>query len=277
MSVEQARLYLWARRTLYIGTIPEPVSLNQAAPTLLLSFDGTFLCDVPSTEQRFETKCLLIPAGKKINLDIKGSRAANCNLDPMFEDYAELAPRFKQHTDGFYYDIDDYGHFSAVLRDLGNKPLSSTEAYAKLDALINEPLAVADSSLAANRPAKVIRPVPDARIIHVIELIQSNINCNLTVEALAESVGLSTARLMQLFKANTGIPIRRYRQWHRLYRAGVLLGRGSNLTDAALQAGFTDSSHFSNTFKDIMGMSPTSVFLQPGGIKIIPPEAEENE
>lgn len=271
MSLEQARLYLWARRTLYIGSIPEPVSLNQAAPTLLLSFDATFICDVPSTNQTFETKSLLVPAGEKINLDIKGSRAVNCNLDPMYEDYAQLAPRFKNSIDGFYYDIEDYAHFSAVLRELGSKPLSSSDAYTKLDTLIGEPLTIVVNTA---KHEGIRKPVADPRIRHVIEMIQSNINFNLTVEELAEAVGLSTARLMQLFKATTGIPIRRYRQWHRLYCAGVLLGTGSNLTDAALQAGFTDSAHFSNTFKDIMGMSPTSIFMQPGGIKIIPPEAE---
>ena len=61
-----------------------------------------------------------------------------------------------------------------------------------------------------------------------------------------------------------GVPIRRYRQWHRLFVTAVGVTQGLSLTTAALEAGFTDSAHFSRTFRSILGMPP-SAMLNPRG------------
>lgn len=55
-----------------------------------------------------------------------------------------------------------------------------------------------------------------------------------------------------------------------LFTAGVKLSEGINYTDAALTSGFTDSAHFSNTFKNMQGMSLTSILMQPNGLELIP-------
>ena len=75
-------------------------------------------------------------------------------------------------------------------------------------------------------------------------------------------------RLTQLFRQKIGIPIRRYRQWHRLFVTCVGVTRGMNLTDAAVNAGFTDSAHFSHTFRSIVGMSPSAALAQSRGIRL---------
>ena len=55
------------------------------------------------------------------------------------------------------------------------------------------------------------------RAFDLLELIRADPADNLSNEALAEQVGLSGDRLQRLFKQTTGIPIRRYRLWHRLF------------------------------------------------------------
>jgi AraC-like DNA-binding protein len=65
--------------------------------------------------------------------------------------------------------------------------------------------------------------------------------------------------------------MRRYRLWHRLFVTAVKMGTGGNLTEAAMDAGFTDSAHFSHTFKAMFGMAPTTILLQPNSLKIIIP------
>ena len=48
----------------------------------------------------------------------------------------------------------------------------------------------------------------------------------------------------------------------------VGVARGMNLTDAAVNAGFTDSAHFSHTFRSIVGMSPSAALAQSRGIRL---------
>jgi AraC-like DNA-binding protein len=50
-------------------------------------------------------------------------------------------------------------------------------------------------------------------------------------------------------------------------KSAQLLSEGMTLTDAALRAGFYDSAHFANTFRDTFGLSPSSVFSQQRPLK----------
>ncbi len=43
---------------------------------------------------------------------------------------------------------------------------------------------------------------------------------------------------------------------------------GKSLTDAALTAGFADSPHFSRTFRNMLGMTPSFVFQRHSRIMI---------
>ena len=79
---------------------------------------------------------------------------------------------------------------------------------------------------------------------------------------LGECAGLSASRFLHLFKAETGVPLRRYRLWNRHGRGGRAHSReGRSLTEAAHAAGFASSAHFSTAFRDMFGMMP-SEFLK---------------
>jgi AraC-like DNA-binding protein len=101
-------------------------------------------------------------------------------------------------------------------------------------------------------------------VAKVVKKIKQTANDN-----LASLVNLSVPRLVQIFKNQTGVPMRRYRMWHRLYIMAVKMASGGNLTEAAINARFTDSAHFSHTFKAMFGTAPTTILLQPNGLKII--------
>src|SRR5690606_6243280 len=111
----------------------------------------------------------------------------------------------------------------------------------------------------------------DPRVVQVVQLIKSSVADNLSVGELANEVRLSVPRLVQLFKRQVGVPIRRYRQWHRIYVTAVAVASGRSLTDAAITAGFTDSSHFSNTFRTLLGMKPSNILSHLEHIQIIAP------
>lgn len=80
-----------------------------------------------------------------------------------------------------------------------------------------------------------------------------------SLEALAARVKLSPDRLMHVFTASIGTPLRPYLAWLRLQRASAAIVSGAALTDAALAAGFADAAHMTRTFRRMLGATPSSL------------------
>ena len=181
-------------------------------------------------------------------------------LDSIGFDFAMLSPLMRDKTNNIAYTIENEAHYIACFQDMHQSQYPSDIAYTHLDQLI------APKNRVQNTNYKI-----DPRIERVVEMIKLNIDENLTVESIAEQVQLSIPRLVQLFKFQTGIPIRRYRQWHRLYLTAVLAAKTNDIITAALDAGFFDASHFSHTFKRMLGVKPSLILGQLNSIKIILP------
>lgn len=81
---------------------------------------------------------------------------------------------------------------------------------------------------------------------------------NVSLDELAQQVALSPGRLMHAFTESVGIPLRPYLAWLRLQRAVVAMSGGRTLTEAAHEAGFSDSAHMSRAFRRMFG-TPASV------------------
>ena len=99
----------------------------------------------------------------------------------------------------------------------------------------------------------------DARITRTVAALAASPGAAHSLEDLARSAGLSPSRYLHLFKSSTGVTLRRYRLWMRIGAAVRSLSRGSNLTEAALEAGFASSSHFSTTYRAMFGASPSEL------------------
>lgn len=90
------------------------------------------------------------------------------------------------------------------------------------------------------------------------QFIDRNLAAGLGVDPVAERVGLSLSRLQHVFKADMGISMKRYMLWRRLVAGLEGLHGGASLVDAALEAGFSDSAHFSRSCADMLGLAPSS-------------------
>ena len=66
---------------------------------------------------------------------------------------------------------------------------------------------------------------------------------------------------MQGLVEETGLPFRRWILWRRLMRSVERMATGETLTSAALQAGFSDSAHFSRTFLRMFGVQASALGL----------------
>ncbi|MGJ4744815.1 helix-turn-helix transcriptional regulator [Leptospira sp. SA-E8] len=109
-------------------------------------------------------------------------------------------------------------------------------------------------------PFQKLEKVMDERIIQIANTIRKEMPDSIRMKEIGKNFSVSEDRLIRLFKENLGIPMRRYLLWVRILEAAKLLKEGKSLTDAAHSAGFSDSAHFTRTFKENFGFVPSLFF-----------------
>ena len=78
-----------------------------------------------------------------------------------------------------------------------------------------------------------------------------------SLEELGRRVGCSPFYLSRLFSQGTGVTIQQYLRRIRLERAAELLCTGKcNVTEAAMEVGYSSLSHFSAAFREMFGCCP---------------------
>lgn len=110
-------------------------------------------------------------------------------------------------------------------------------------------------------PTAEPRAMPDSRVLAMIAYARQNLEDRVSLPDAAECAGLSSDRARHLFVAQTGLPFKTYVLWLRIERATALYAGGSSLTQAAHEAGFADSAHFSRTFRRTFGLPAAALRL----------------
>ena len=95
----------------------------------------------------------------------------------------------------------------------------------------------------------------DERIYKAIQYLEQNFDRIVSLEEIANICFLSESRFLHLFKEKTNLNFRRYQLWNKLIKSLPSLKKLS-ITETAHQFGFTDSSHYSRTFKETFGLTP---------------------
>ena len=95
-------------------------------------------------------------------------------------------------------------------------------------------------------------------ISHAIEHLGVHFGDDLSVDGLAEVIGISGSHLAHLFRAETGTTVRDYLSRVRVEVARDLLCHtDENLAEIAAFVGFFDASHLSRVFQQIRGKRPS--------------------
>lgn len=91
----------------------------------------------------------------------------------------------------------------------------------------------------------------------VSEYVRSNLACNVRLAKLADQVSLSPHYFSMLFKHSLGVSPHHYVLRECIYEAQRRLAGGRmSISQVALSLGFSDQSHFSQTFRRITGTTP---------------------
>lgn len=174
-----------------------------------------------------------------------------------------MAPEVIDETAGRRHGSTHVGHGSAI----GPASLRLLRmAHALLDLADTEQEQLALEELLIHAYVEAMRPAglqnigsESALITRAKGVLHSEANGPmLSLAEIAAAVGCSPTHITRLFRLQEGVPLHRYGLRLRLSRALVSLRRCEDITDLALELGFSSHSHFTTAFRLAFGMTPSA-------------------
>jgi AraC family transcriptional regulator len=120
-------------------------------------------------------------------------------------------------------------------------------------------VALVNSHAVRHRPAQISRGgLGPARLRRIRELVHAKLEDELSLDELAQSVGLSTAHFARMFRKSTGETPHQFVLRQRVERAKAMLrAPAARVLDVAVACGFKTQQHFAQVFCNVCGVSPT--------------------
>ncbi|MBO0677551.1 helix-turn-helix transcriptional regulator [Mycolicibacterium sp. S2-37] len=226
-----ATVWLTPGQALYAGPGLDLAPHSGSVWCLAVGVDGPLTVTIDG--RRSQARSALIPPRSLHHLDTQGGRLVSCYLEPTSD---------RSHSAGRL--------FAERAGDLATRHVAEHR-------LISMPDSDATARAWLDRAAPVTPRDIDPRIHHAACRMRDEPSTS--SRELAAAAGLSESRFLHLFRAEMDTSVRRYRLWIRLVRAGGALAAGSNLTTAAVDAGFSSPSHLADRFKSAFGLSASQL------------------
>jgi AraC-like DNA-binding protein len=256
-AMAAAKLIGWGGRVLYLGPAFGLTPHRNATAVLAVGLDDQLeVADDPAdraTHYRAARSVLILPNSLH-HLRIERGRMAFLYVDPLGRDLKALIARMTNTTPRAAFDLREESGVIEILTGLAESRLAPQDGRVSLGEL----LGVGTRGQSNPRIGAALRHMRD-------EPQRAH-----RLTTLAARAGLSPSRFLHLFKAGTGVPLRRYRIWNRMGAAIRASSEGASLTEAAHAAGFASSAHFSSAFRDMFGMMPSDLTraLGPGAAQV---------
>ena len=163
-----------------------------------------------------------------------------------------------------------YSFFGSPIKELMDMHIGIEKVFATSD------MSLENKFLQVNDPMHFINPIeqmllrqnpimdPNAQTArHLVDVI-SNTRSIARVNELAKIAQLSERSLQRLFDTYIGVSPKWVIDRYRMLAAVDEINRGekTNLTDLAHRLGYFDSAHFGRAFKNLTGLSPSSLLTQ---------------
>lgn len=245
--MKRAVFYWTAGRGIYVGKLEREFKRACSQSTLMVSMGDELELVLPKTGEVLRSKSLLVPAGAEVLIRTHGNPVTLGFLDCLNRDAECLRSRMTGSViSGQYqihHDLDGASEVVAFGDHLQKQRPSAGEAEQ-----------IADDWLFAGLRCNARY---DERVEQAIKMIRQQLAENVPVELISARLGLSTSRLIEIFKDVTGVPIRRFRLWQRVLATAASLHSARTLTEAALANGFADYAQFSRTYRQLAGGAPS--------------------
>jgi len=107
-----------------------------------------------------------------------------------------------------------------------------------------------------NTHPQVTKDVIPDEMKAICDYIDEHYTERITLEEISSYLNINKYSMLRSFARQVGITPYRYLETIRINKAKKLLESGVSPLDAAMQAGFSDQSHFTNHFKEYIGLTP---------------------
>ncbi len=120
-------------------------------------------------------------------------------------------------------------------------------------------VALVNGHAVRHRPVQIYKGgLGSARLRRIKELVHAKIEDVLSLDEMAQSVGLSTAHFARMFRKSTGETPHQFVLRQRIERAKAMLrAPNARVLDVAVACGFKTQQHFAQVFRDVCRVSPT--------------------
>lgn len=244
---EENLLYKVGDTGIFLGKVEENAFHQHYALQLTIGIDEAF--ELETEDGVVPSKSLIVHPQVSHRLDSKGQTVLIILLNPASTLGHFLA---KHMTTNAVEDFDEewVGYLRMFVQDLSKKEINEKTF---LSACINSMAEFNSRCLAAKHRI-------DKRVLASLQYLDRHTREVISLKEIAEEMCLSESRFQHLFKEETGISYRRMQLWKRLLASFDLIRTTKTLTELAHQSGFSDSSHYSKTFKESFGFPPSEVF-----------------
>lgn len=239
----RVNLLMWPNRTLFFGPLSHlgfhslgSVAINTGLyrPFMMRTKNGDF--------KPYRT--VIIPAGCEHEMMGFGNIVASLIIERNSVDYANISKRASFQTPHLTNIVDP--EWIECFQKIYEEKPAKEDVNGLLNQLLN-----------TNSETEVSI---DPRINNIIETIRTDDENSFSQEYLAATEGLSSSRFRHLFREQFNVPYRRYRIWRKVVTALNSFNKVDSLTNAAMEAGFTDSAHLNRCFRDTLGANPSLIF-----------------
>jgi len=246
------RFYLWGERALYLGPgLPASVHAHHAIQ-VCIPLSGTIrLRTEPGAPWRRYAGAI-IPSNQAHESDIAVPLLATLWMEPQTSDARRLVPP----DAGFPIVAIERAKIARIVPRLLECWHARCEPP-KTSAVMQEVIGI----LAAGRSPRA--PV-EPRVARALEILDSADQHRVGLGEVASAVSLSPSRLAHLFRADMGMPVRRYLLWRKLRDAIEELAKGAAISEAAYAADFADAPHLDRTFRRMLGFTPSAALRRQG-------------
>ena len=187
-----------------------------------------------------------------INGEILDYRAVNINMDVMQSAVREITGKdFVPHfTRNVVYQSDiteSIGDLYDAILTHAPKLKKEEAFFFLLEQILQEHAAPFD---------EIDISEPNQQIKTLCVYMEEHFSENITLDDLLSMTSFGKSYLLRSFTKQVGVSPYRYLQTVRLEKAKKFLEQGVAPIDAADMAGFADQSHFTNFFKEFIGLTP---------------------
>jgi len=244
------RIYFWDDASLWFGAGKGTTQWHEHhAHQLALALEGCFRFRSDAAGRWTTYQAAVVPSHCTHQFELDGATVAHLFVEPESTAGRALTARFGRAG---VADVaaDDARDATECLRPLMDEAAAASERV----------IAAARSAIAVLSGVDVRSSrEPDRRLAQALAYIQANIRSPLSLGRVASAVALSESRFRHLFVAETGTSFRAYLLWLRINLAIRAVMAGASWTEAAHEAGFSDSAHLTRTHKRMFGIEPTAI------------------